>query len=186
VELADRSAWTNRHKDPGVDADFDARLLAGEIATCPQVTMELLWTAQSPQEFEELREDLAALPQVPVDGGTWQRAIDVWHELVRSSRHRQAKIPDLLVAAAAEIVGMPVCHYAADFEAIADVTGQPVRAIAPLGSLRPDGSVHSAEGMRRKASECMLSVRRLSASYEELDAALRRFETLNFIQRERP
>ena len=135
MELADTSAWTNRHKDPGVEADFDARLIAGEIATCPQVTMELLWTAQSPAEFEELREDLAALSQVPIDGATWERAIDVWHALVRRSRHRQAKIPDLLVAAAAEIAGITVCHYDADFEAIADVTGQPERAIAPLGIL---------------------------------------------------
>jgi predicted nucleic acid-binding protein len=135
VELADTSAWTNRHKDPAVEADFDARLLAGEIATCPQVAMELLWTARSLTEFEELREDLAVLPQVPIDPGTWDRAIDIWYELVRISRHREAKIPDLLVAAAAEIAGIPVCHYDADFEAIAQVTGQSERAIAPLGSL---------------------------------------------------
>ena len=135
MELADTSAWTNRHKDPAVQADFDARLLAGEIAICPQVTMELLWTAKSLREFEELRDDLAALPQFPVDGGTWERATDVWHELVGRGHHRQAKIQDLLVAAAAELAGVPVCHYDADFDAIAAVTGQVVRAIAPLGSL---------------------------------------------------
>ena len=45
------------------------------------------------------------------------------------------KIPDLLIAAAAELAEVPVCHYDRDFELIADVTGQPVRAIAPLGSL---------------------------------------------------
>jgi hypothetical protein len=28
-----------------------------------------------------------------------------------------------------------VCHYDADFDLIAEVTGQPVRAIAQLGSL---------------------------------------------------
>lgn len=135
MELADTSAWTNRHKDPGVEADFDARILAGEIATCPQVTVELLWTAQTQREFKELREDLGALPQVPVEGATWKRAIEVWQELVEGGRHRQAKPADLLVAAAAEIAGVGVCHYDADFEAIASVTGQQVRAIAPLGSL---------------------------------------------------
>jgi predicted nucleic acid-binding protein len=50
-------------------------------------------------------------------------------------RHRQVKIPDLLVAAAAEQAGVGVCHYDGDFDAIAEVTGQEVRAIAPLGSL---------------------------------------------------
>jgi predicted nucleic acid-binding protein len=135
LELADTSAWTSRHKDPGVEADFDARIVAGEIATCPQVVMELLWTARSPLEFEELREDLGALPQLPIDGLTWARAVDVWHLLVNSGRHRQAKPADLLVAAAGEIAGLPVCHYDADFDAIATVTGQEVRAIAPLRSL---------------------------------------------------
>jgi hypothetical protein len=30
---------------------------------------------------------------------------------------------------------MPVCHYDGDLDLIAEVTGQAVRAIAPLGSL---------------------------------------------------
>jgi len=30
---------------------------------------------------------------------------------------------------------MPVCHYDRHFEVIAEVTDQPVRAIAPLGTL---------------------------------------------------
>ncbi|MBA3429254.1 MAG: VapC toxin family PIN domain ribonuclease, partial [Actinobacteria bacterium] len=42
---------------------------------------------------------------------------------------------DLLIAAAAELAELPVLHYDRDFELIADVTRQPVRAIAPLGSL---------------------------------------------------
>jgi hypothetical protein len=42
---------------------------------------------------------------------------------------------DLLIAAAAESAGVPVLHYDRHFELIAEVTGQPVRAIAPLGSL---------------------------------------------------
>ena len=135
MELADTSAWTNRQKDPGVQADFDARILAGEIAICPQVVMELLWTARSPDEFETLREGSAALPQLPIDGRTWDRAIEVWHELTLRGRHREVKIPDLLIAATGQITGMPVCHYDADFDVIAAVTGQHVRAIAPLGTL---------------------------------------------------
>ncbi len=134
MELADTSAWTNRHKSAACE-DFEARIVADEIATCPMVVMELLWTAQSVRDFEELRRDLGALMQLPIDGQTWERATDVWHQLVRAGRHREAKIADLLVAAAAEIAGLPVCHYDADFEAIAGITGQPVRSIAPIGSL---------------------------------------------------
>jgi predicted nucleic acid-binding protein len=135
LELADTSAWTNRHKDPAVDRDLEERILADEIVTCPMVVMELLWTTQSQQEFEDLRRDLDALAKVPSDQDSWDRAMDVWRELVIQGRHRQVKIPDLLVAASADIAGLPVCHYDGDFDVIATITGQPVRAIAPLGSL---------------------------------------------------
>ena len=135
MELADTSAWTNRHKDPAVDQDFEERILADEIATCPTVVMELLWTSRSQQDFEDIRRDLDALAKVTNDQDSWDRAMDVWRELVIQGRHRQVKIPDLLVAASAEIAGLSVCHYDADFDVIATVTGQSVRAIAPLGSL---------------------------------------------------
>ena len=135
MELADTSAWTNRHKDPAVDQDFEERILADEIATCPMVVMELLWTARSQQDFEDLRRDLDALAEVTNDQDSWDRAMDVWRELVVQGRHRQVKIPDLLVAASAEIAGLSVCHYDGDFDVIAAVTGQSVRAIAPIGSL---------------------------------------------------
>lgn len=135
MELADTSAWTNRHKDPAVDQDFEERILADEVATCPMVVMELLWTTQSQQDFEDLRRDLDALAKVTNDQDSWDRAMVVWRELVIQGRHRRVKIPDLLVAASAEIAGFSVCHYDGDFDVIAAVTGQSVRPIAPIGSL---------------------------------------------------
>jgi hypothetical protein len=81
------------------------------------------------------REDLEALPAVVISTEAWVRAIDVWNELTRRGQHRQVKQPDLLIAAAAELAGVGICHYDADFEAISAVTRQPTRAIAPLGSL---------------------------------------------------
>jgi predicted nucleic acid-binding protein len=135
VELADTSAWTNRTKYDAVFADFDGRMFAGEIATCSMVVTELLWTAQNTVEFREQRGDLQALPQLEITERMWTRAIDVWQELVERGRHRQITPPDLLIAAAAELAGVGLCHYDRDFDTIAEITGQPVRAIAPLGSL---------------------------------------------------
>lgn len=97
--------------------------------------MELLWTAQSPPEFRELREELEALPQVEITATAWQRAVDVWEALSQQGRQRQVKWVDLVIAATAEIAGVGVCHYDRDFELIAAVTGQPERAIAPVGTL---------------------------------------------------
>lgn len=137
MELADTSAWTNRHKNPEVLADFTAQLEAGEFATCPMVELELLWSARDVQSFESLRAQISALERLPISGHEWIRATDVFGELAARGplHHRQVKLPDLLVAAAAESAGVPVCHYDRDFDVIAEVTGQPVRAIAPLGSL---------------------------------------------------
>lgn len=135
MELADTSAWTTRHRDPAVEADFDSRVLAGEIAVCPIVTMELLWTARNAEDLRELREELSALPQVDITTDVWGRAFDVWERLAAQGRHREVSRVDLVVAAAAELAGIPVCHYDADFETIACVTGQPQRSLAPLGTL---------------------------------------------------
>ena len=135
LELADTSAWTNRGKDASVFADFDGRMFAGEIATCSMVTAELLWTAQNSGELLEQREELGTLPQIAITERTWTRAMDVWEQLVRRGRHRQITPPDLLIAATAELAGVGLCHYDRDFETIAEVTCQPARSIAPLGSL---------------------------------------------------
>jgi predicted nucleic acid-binding protein len=137
VELADTSAWTNRLKEPSVARDFTERVERGVIATCEMVDMELLWSAVDARAFRDIREARAALPTYRVGSDAWARATDVFEQLAARGplHHRQVALPDLLIAAAAEIAGVPVCHYDRDFELIAEVTGQPVRAIAPLGSL---------------------------------------------------
>jgi predicted nucleic acid-binding protein len=137
VELADTSAWTNRHKNPAVLADFGSRLVAGQIATCAIVRLELLWSTRDGREFRGRRTRLTALTDIPIGSRVWERATDVFGLLADSGplHHRRVALPDLLVAAAAELAGIPVCHYDGDFDVIAEITGQPVRAIAPLGSL---------------------------------------------------
>ncbi|MBD0330658.1 MAG: PIN domain-containing protein [Thermoleophilia bacterium] len=137
VELADTSAWTNSRKDDAVRRRFDDQVRNGEIATCPMVVLELLWETRDASALQRRRELLSALVELPIGAREWQRATDVFALFAAEGPlyHRRVKLPDLLVAAAAESAGVPVCHYDADFELIAGVTGQPVRAIAPLGSI---------------------------------------------------
>jgi predicted nucleic acid-binding protein len=137
MHLADTSAWTNRAKEPSVAGWFDALVEDGSIATCAIVRLELLWSARDQDEFVELREDLGYLDEVPIDPAVWERAIEVFGHLAQRGplHHRAVKIPDLLIAAAGERAQLEILHYDRDFDVIAEVTGQPVRAIAPLGSL---------------------------------------------------
>jgi predicted nucleic acid-binding protein len=55
--------------------------------------------------------------------------------LLASRQQRGRKLPDLLVAAAAETRGLAVLHYNADFDLIAAATGQPCEWVVPAGSV---------------------------------------------------
>jgi predicted nucleic acid-binding protein len=101
------------------------------------VKLELLQTTRDRDEFAAVREDLDALREVAIGKRVWRRATDVFEQLAARGplHHREVPLPDLLIAAAAELAELPICHYDAHFELIAEVTGQPMRAIAPLGSL---------------------------------------------------
>jgi predicted nucleic acid-binding protein len=137
MELADTSAWTTRHRDPEIEERFNDLVEDGEIAICEVVELELLRSARDGRDFAERREALEALPAVAIDARAWLRATDVFQLMaeVAPRHHRQVKLPDLLVAAAAELAALPVVHYDGDFELIAAVTGQQIRALAPIGSL---------------------------------------------------
>ena len=52
-----------------------------------------------------------------------------------SSTSAAVPLPDLLVAACAERAQLVVLHYAAYFDRIADITGQPVQWIVPRGAI---------------------------------------------------
>jgi len=55
--------------------------------------------------------------------------MEVQQLLADNGLHRGPSIPDLLVAAVAEIAGLTVLHVDADFETIADLTGQPLHRL---------------------------------------------------------
>lgn len=64
-----------------------------------------------------------------------QRAREVQASLVERGQHRSAGVADLLVAAIAELEGLTVLHYDADFDVIAEVTGQPTEWVVPRGTV---------------------------------------------------
>lgn len=118
-------------------ARFDEEVVAGEIATCAMVKLELLYSARSHEEFGHLRAELDALPQCPSDKDGWDRALSVYSNLAAQGglHQRSVRHPDLLIAAAAVAAGVAVLHYDEDYDRIADVTGQKVAWLAPRGSL---------------------------------------------------
>lgn len=108
-------------------------LLSGEIATCGIVDLELLYSATSPAIYDALAAALRGMPRVAVEDADVERALAVQALLAKRSQHRAVPLPDLLVAACAEKAGLAVLHYDADYERIANLTGQPVQWIVPRG-----------------------------------------------------
>ncbi|MGH3569613.1 MAG: hypothetical protein ACRDRH_27095 [Pseudonocardia sp.] len=51
--------------------------------------------------------------------------------MIAKGQHRAVAVPDLIVAAVAEIEGLTVLHHDGDFDLIAGVTGQPIEWIVP-------------------------------------------------------
>jgi predicted nucleic acid-binding protein len=57
------------------------------------------------------------------------RAVTVQHALAARGEHRTPSIPDLLIAATAELAQLTVLHLDKDFELVAELTGQLVERL---------------------------------------------------------
>jgi predicted nucleic acid-binding protein len=135
--LVDTSAWIASRRTAETRRQFEELLRSGDVATCDAVKLELLYTTRTGNELSARRSELDFLDNCAIGPREWRRAIDVYEILAHEGglHHRRVTHPDLLIAAAAESAGMTVLHYDADFDVIAEITGQPTRWIAPRGSL---------------------------------------------------
>ena len=134
-ELADTSALARIPHHPGVRDALTESLVNGVIAYCDITRIEMGRTARNAAEHGALGSLLDRLPRVRIAGEDYDRAWGVQASLATWGYHRGVALPDLLVAACAERWGLTVVHCDADFDAIADVTGQPTRWAVPRESL---------------------------------------------------
>jgi predicted nucleic acid-binding protein len=134
--LIDTSAWVRVKTSAKVGAAVQDWLTAGVARSCPVLDLEVLYTARGPAEYEHRRDsrrtDYLDIPLSPPIGA---RALEVQGQLAQTGRHRGARYADLLIAASAEAVDAVVVHYDADYDLIAEVTGQPTRWVVPRGSV---------------------------------------------------
>jgi predicted nucleic acid-binding protein len=109
--LVDTSALARRSV-PEVSDVLRPRIDACRVAITAVAWSEIGYTARSRSDHDELQQAL-------MNGGY----------------HRAVKLPDLLIASAAEVEGLTVLHYDADFDRIATVTDQPVEWVVPAGTV---------------------------------------------------
>jgi predicted nucleic acid-binding protein len=133
--IADKSALARLGR-PEVGAILEPLILAGEVATCSVIELEVLYSARIHQDLVRTRTTRAlAFPLIPMTQADFDRATDILEELARRGHHRAVGLPDLLIAAAAEREGQIVLHYDADYDFVAAVTGQPMQWVVPRGSV---------------------------------------------------
>ncbi len=106
----------------------------GQLGRPSICDLEVGYSARNAEEWDRLVGALDAFDRVDTTAAHLLRALQVQRLLAERSQ-RGRKIPDLLIAAAAEQLDVAVLHYDADFDAIASVTGQRCRWVVPAGSV---------------------------------------------------
>lgn len=108
---------------------IDGLRSAGRVVLCQVTVLEVLYSARNGQDWQNGLTQLSQDAVADTGPAAWARAVQVQGLLARRGQHRAPSIPDLLVAATAEIESLIVLHNDKDFELIAAVTGQPVERI---------------------------------------------------------
>lgn len=132
--LVDKSALARMPLD-AVRERLTPIIESGQAATCSIIDLEVLFSARNADEHQEIRHRRGlAYSRVPLNEEIFQRAIEIQGQLALRGWHR-IPIADVVIAAAAETAGLTVLHYDADFERIAEVTGEPMQWVAPRGTV---------------------------------------------------
>jgi len=133
THLVDTSVLTRRDRS-NVRAALEPLTGGGRVARAGISDLEIGFSARNLREWTSLTTALAAFSLIETDRTHLRRARQV-QRLLASRGLRGRRIPDLLIAAAAEENGLAVLHYDADFDVIARVTGQACEWIVPAGSI---------------------------------------------------
>lgn len=133
THVLDTSVLT-RLGDPTVRRAIEPRAGRGELARAGISDLEVGYSARNAAEWDRLTKALDVFELIETTAEHMRRARQV-QRLLAAKHQRGRKLPDLLVAAAAEASGLAVLHYDNDFDRIAAVTGQPWEWVVPSGSV---------------------------------------------------
>ena len=128
--LIDKSALVRLAASPDA-GQWAGRIERGLIRITTVTRLEVGYSARSGADLRAgLREPpLSAMPVEYLTPAIEDRAVEVLALLADRGQHRAPSIPDLIIAAAAELAGLTVLHLDKDFEVIVGITGQPVERL---------------------------------------------------------
>ncbi len=128
--LIDKSALVRLGASPDAD-EWAQRIQRGLVRITTVTRLEVGYSARSGQQLRAgLREPpLSAMPIEYLTPAVEDRAVEVLELLADRGQHRAPSIPDLIIAATAELSGLTVLHLDKDFDVISDITGQPLERL---------------------------------------------------------
>lgn len=128
--LIDKSAIGRLHLAADA-AEWPGRIERGLVRMCTVTRLEVGFSARSAADHRTLFADtpIASMPVEYLTPRIEDRALEVQSALAERGQHRAPSIPDLLIAATAELAELTVLHLDKDFELIAAFTGQPLERL---------------------------------------------------------
>jgi predicted nucleic acid-binding protein len=128
--LIDRSAIARLHLAPNA-TEWASRIERGLVRISTVTRLEVGFSARSAPDHRSLltQPPIASMPVEYLTPRIEDRAVELQSVLAERGQHRAPSVPDLLVAATAELGDLTVLHIDKDFELIADVTGQPIERL---------------------------------------------------------
>lgn len=129
--LIDKSALVRLAASPDA-AEWAGRVERGLVRIATVTRLEVCYSARSGPELRAgLRQPpMSSMPVEYLTPAIEDRAVEILALLADRGQHRAPSIPDLIIAAAAELAGLTVLHLDKDFDVIAAVTGQAVERLS--------------------------------------------------------
>lgn len=128
--LIDKSALVRLAQS--LDApEWASRIQRGLVRISTVTRLEVGFSARTADDLRSslAGPPLAAMPAEYLTPAIEERAVEIQTALAERGQHRAPSIPDLLVAATADLAQLTVLHLDKDFELIAALTGQPVERL---------------------------------------------------------
>ena len=128
--LIDKSALVRLAVSPDA-VEWAARIERGLVRIATVTRLEAGCSARSGPALRAglTQPPLSLMPVEYLTPAIEDRSVEVLALLADRGQHRAPSVPDLIVAATAELAGLTVLHMDKDFETIAEITGQPLEQV---------------------------------------------------------
>jgi predicted nucleic acid-binding protein len=128
--LIDKSALVRLAGSPDA-AEWAARIQRGLVRITTVTRLEAGYSARSGPELRTgfQRPPLSSMPVEYLTPAIEDRAVEILTLLADRGQHRAPSVPDLIIAATAELAGLTVLHLDKDFDLIAEITSQPMERL---------------------------------------------------------